>query len=135
MLAHRSGRPRRDRRPLSGGNQQRVNIAIGLLARPAVLLLDEPSAGLDPRQRERVWEFVLGLAGGGANVIFSTHNIQEAERYGSRLMVLADGECLFDGTARRLHDAVLAQTAAGAAAASGEDFESAFVAFLHHHGH
>ena len=50
---------------LSGGNQQRINIAIGLLARPAVLLLDEPSAGLDPRQRERLWEFVLGLAGGG----------------------------------------------------------------------
>ncbi len=120
---------------LSGGNQQRVNIAIGLLARPAVVLLDEPSAGLDPRQRERVWEFVLGLAEGGANVIFSTHNIQEAERYGGRLLVLADGERLFDGTARRLHDAVIAEAAAGGAAASGEDFESAFVAFLHHHGH
>ena len=50
---------------LSGGNQQRVNIAIGLLSAPAVLLLDEPSTGLDPRQRERLWEFVLGLAGSG----------------------------------------------------------------------
>ena len=57
---------------LSGGNQQRVNIALGLLARPAILLLDEPSGGLDPRQRERLWEFVLGLAGGGTTVIFST---------------------------------------------------------------
>ena len=120
---------------LSGGNQQRINIAIGLLARPAVLLLDEPSAGLDPRQRERVWEFVLGLAGGGANVIFSTHNIQEAERYGRRLLVLADGERLFDGTAGELHDAVTAEADAGGTAASGEDFEAAFVAFLHHHGH
>ena len=44
---------------LSGGNQQRINIAIGLLSRPAVLLLDEPSTGLDPRQRARLWEFVL----------------------------------------------------------------------------
>ena len=86
---------------LSGGNQQRINIAIGLLARPAVLLLDEPSAGLDPRQRERLWEFVLGLAGGGTTVIFSTHNIAEAERYGQRLLVLADGEALFDGTSSR----------------------------------
>jgi ABC-2 type transport system ATP-binding protein len=120
---------------LSGGNQQRINIAIGLLARPAVLLLDEPSAGLDPRQRERVWEFVLGLAGGGANVIFSTHNIQEAERYGRRLLVLADGERLFDGTASQLHDAVTSEAQAGGAAASGDDFEAAFVAFLHHHGH
>jgi ABC-2 type transport system ATP-binding protein len=120
---------------LSGGNQQRINIAIGLLARPAVLLLDEPSAGLDPRQRERLWEFVLGLAGGGTTVIFSTHNIQEAERYGQRLLLLADGERLFDGSARALHEAVASEAAAGAPAASAEDFEAAFVAFLHHRGH
>ena len=75
--------PRRPGRRCSpAGIQQRVNIAIGLLSQPAVLLLDEPSAGLDPRQRERLWEFVLALAGGGTTVIFSTHNIQEAERYG-----------------------------------------------------
>ena len=86
---------------LSGGNQQRVNIAIGLLAAPAVLLLDEPSTGLDPRQRERLWEFVLGLAGAGTTVIYSTHHLLEAERYGDRLLVLADGERVFDGTAER----------------------------------
>jgi len=120
---------------LSGGNQQRINIAIGLLARPAVLLLDEPSAGLDPRQRERLWEFVLGLAGGGTTVIFSTHNIQEAERYGQRLLVLADGERLFDGSAGELHRAVETEAAAGAPAASADDFEAAFVAFLHQRGH
>jgi ABC-2 type transport system ATP-binding protein len=112
---------------LSGGNQQRINIAIGLLARPAVLLLDEPSAGLDPRQRERLWEFVLALAGGGTTVIFSTHNIAEAERYGQRLLVLADGEALFDGTAGQLHAAV--------AHAEARDFEQAFVAFLRDRGH
>jgi ABC-2 type transport system ATP-binding protein len=112
---------------LSGGNQQRVNIAIGLLARPAVLLLDEPSAGLDPRQRERLWEFVLALAGGGTTVIFSTHNIAEAERYGQRLLVLADGDALFDGTPRDLHAAVSDSPA--------RDFEQAFVAFLRDRGH
>ena len=120
---------------LSGGNQQRINIAIGLLARPDVLLLDEPSAGLDPRQRERLWEFVSGLAVGGTTVIFSTHNIQEAERYGRRLLVLADGERLFDGSVRELHGAVEAEAAAGARAAAADDFEAAFVAFLHHRGH
>jgi ABC-2 type transport system ATP-binding protein len=120
---------------LSGGNRQRVNIAIGLLAEPPVLLLDEPSAALDPRQRERLWEFVLGLAGGGTTVIFSTHNIQEAERYGERLLLLADGERLFDGSARALHEAVASEAAAGARAASAEDFEAAFVAFLHQRGH
>jgi ABC-2 type transport system ATP-binding protein len=112
---------------LSGGNQQRINIAIGLLARPLVLLLDEPSAGLDPRQRERLWEFVLALAGAGTTVIFSTHNIAEAERYGQRLLVLADGEALFDGTSAELHAAVPESGA--------RDFEEAFVAFLRDRGH
>ena len=112
---------------LSGGNQQRVNIAIGLLSAPAVLLLDEPSSGLDPRQRERLWEFVLGLAGGGTTVIYTTHHLVEAERYGNRVLVLADGERLFDGTSAELHAAVSEQ--------GSRDFEAAFVAFLRERGH
>ena len=116
---------------LSGGNQQRINIAIGLLAQPVVLLLDEPSAGLDPRQRARLWEFVAALAAGGTTVIFSTHNIQEAERYGQRLLVLADGEGLFDGGAAQLREAVQRE----APEAADADFETAFVAYLHHRGH
>jgi ABC-2 type transport system ATP-binding protein len=116
---------------LSGGNQQRINIAIGLLSRPAVLLLDEPSVGLDPRQRARLWEFVAGLAGRGTTVIFSTHDIQEAERYGQRLLVLADGESLFDGSPEELREAVRRE----APEAADRDFETAFVAYLHHRGH
>jgi ABC-2 type transport system ATP-binding protein len=116
---------------LSGGNQQRINIAIGLLSRPAVLLLDEPSVGLDPRQRARLWEFVSGLAGRGTTVIFSTHDIQEAERYGGRLLVLADGESLFDGSPDSLREAVRRE----APEAADRDFETAFVAYLHHRGH
>ena len=116
---------------LSGGNQQRVNIAIGLLSRPVALLLDEPSVGLDPRQRARLWEFVATLAGGGTTVIFSTHDIQEAERYGRRLLVLADGESLFDGSPEDLREVVRSE----APEAASSDFETAFVAFLHHRGH
>jgi ABC-2 type transport system ATP-binding protein len=116
---------------LSGGNQQRINIAIGLLSRPSVLLLDEPSVGLDPRQRARLWEFVAGLAGGGTTVIFSTHDIQEAERYGQRLLVLADGESLFDGPAEELRETVRGE----APEAADRDFETAFVAYLQHRGH
>jgi ABC-2 type transport system ATP-binding protein len=129
MLAQTALEDRRDDQAgtLSGGNQQRINIAIGLLARPAVLLLDEPSAGLDPRQRERLWQFVLALAGGGTTVIFSTHDLAEAERYGQRLLVLADGETLFDGTAPGLHAEVRESGA--------RDFEQAFVAFLRDRGH
>jgi ABC-2 type transport system ATP-binding protein len=117
---------------LSGGNQQRINIAIGLLAQPSVLLLDEPSVGLDPRQRARLWEFVVALAAErGTTVAFSTHDIQEAERYGQRLFVLADGEALFDGAADDLRAAVREE----APEAAEQDFETAFVAFLHHRGH
>jgi ABC-2 type transport system ATP-binding protein len=116
---------------LSGGNQQRINIAIGLLSRPVVLLLDEPSVGLDPRQRARLWDFVGALAGRGTTVIFSTHDIQEAERYGRRLLVLADGESLFDGAPEGLREAVRSE----APGAASRDFETAFVAFLHHRGH
>jgi ABC-2 type transport system ATP-binding protein len=113
---------------LSGGNRQRVNIAIGLLSEPAVLLLDEPSASLDPRQRARLWEFIAALAEGGTSVIFTTHDVGEAERHADRLLVLADGELLFAGT-----PAELERVAGGDAAAP--DFESAFVHFLRERGH
>ena len=112
---------------LSGGNRQRVNIAIGLLGEPDVLLLDEPSSALDPRQRERLWEFILRLAGEGKTVVYATHNIQEADRYADRVVVLADGELLFDGPPRELEAVV--------GASDARDFEGAFVAFLRQRGH
>jgi ABC-2 type transport system ATP-binding protein len=121
---------------LSGGNQQRVNIGIGLLCEPAVLLLDEPSASLDPRQRERLWEFIGGLAGRGTTVVYSTHNVVEAERYADRVLVLVDGELLFTGTPRELEQAVAADDARAAEqSAVVPDFESAFVSFLRARGH
>jgi ABC-2 type transport system ATP-binding protein len=112
---------------LSGGNRQRVNIAIGLLSDPAVLLLDEPSASLDPRQRERLWEFVAGLAARGTAVAYSTHDVFEAERYADRVLVLGDGELLFTGTPTDLEATV--------GEATPRDFEAAFVAFLRARGH
>jgi ABC-2 type transport system ATP-binding protein len=113
---------------LSGGNRQRVNIAVGLLADPEVLLLDEPSSSLDPRQRERLWEFIGGLTDRGTAVVYSTHNVAEAERYADRVLVLADGELLFTGSPRDLERAVGARD-------RDLDFESAFVTFLHERGH
>jgi ABC-2 type transport system ATP-binding protein len=113
---------------LSGGNQQRVNVVVGLLGDPAVLLLDEPTSSLDPRQRERLWEFVSRLARhGGTTVVYSTHNVAEAERYADRLLVLADGELLFAGTPAELERATGAHEAI--------DFEGAFVRFLRARGH
>jgi len=112
---------------LSGGNRQRVNIAVGLLADPAVLLLDEPSAALDPRQRQRLWAFITTLTDRGTSVVFATHDIAEAERHADRVLVLADGELLFDGTPTGLK--------AAAAVVGDRDLEEAFVAFLKAGGH
>jgi len=137
---------------LSGGNRQRVNIALGLLSDPAVLVLDEPSSSLDPRQRERLWRFVLGLSERGRCVLFSTHNVSEAERYADRVLVLADGELIFSGTPAELARAARAaggpaaafaqvdpaapRTGASEAAPRGRlDFEGAFVEFLRERGH
>ncbi len=111
---------------LSGGNQQRVNIAIGLISGPSVLLLDEPSASLDPRQRERLWEFISTLTQRGTTVVFSTHNVAEVERYAGRVLLLADGELLFTGTPAELEQAV---------GGDPRDFEAALVHFLHERGH
>jgi ABC-2 type transport system ATP-binding protein len=112
---------------LSGGNAQRVNIALGLLSDPAVLVLDEPSSSLDPRQRERLWRFILDLSARGRCVLFSTHNVAEAERYADRVVVLADGELLFSGS-----PVELARTAG---TDGGLGFEAAFVEFLRERGH
>jgi ABC-2 type transport system ATP-binding protein len=111
---------------LSAGNQQRVNIAVGLLSDPPVLLLDEPSASLDPRQRERLWGFVGGLADRGTAIVFSTHNVAEVERYAGRVLVLVDGELLFAGTPSELERAV---------GGDPHDLEGAFVRFLRDRGH
>jgi ABC-2 type transport system ATP-binding protein len=115
---------------LSGGNQQRINIAIGLLGDPAVLLLDEPSSGLDPSQRVRLWEFVAGLSRGGAAVIYSTHQIEEASHYGDRLVVLADGETIFDGSFAQMR-----REAGPRPEGTVADPENDFVRFLSKRGH
>ncbi|MCB0858694.1 MAG: ABC transporter ATP-binding protein [Solirubrobacterales bacterium] len=112
---------------LSGGNQQRVNIAIGLMAGPSVLLLDEPSVGLDPAQRERLWTFILGLVAAGTALAFSTHDIQEAERYAERIVVVAEGERIFNGTADELRRAV--------ESGRPDDLESSFLSYLRSRGH
>jgi ABC-2 type transport system ATP-binding protein len=111
---------------LSGGNRQRVNIAVGMLSQPAALLLDEPSAALDPIQRGRLWQFIQGLIAHGTSVMFSTHNVAEAERYAGRVLVLDEGELLLDDSPQTL----MAQGSGSRKAGNGIDFEEAFVAFL-----
>jgi ABC-2 type transport system ATP-binding protein len=82
---------------LSVGNRQRLNLAISLLGDPEVLLLDEPTAALDPPQRRRLWERVERLKERGGAVVFATQNIEELERVADRVAALLDGRLVFDG--------------------------------------
>jgi ABC-type multidrug transport system ATPase subunit len=82
---------------LSVGNVQRVNLAIGLLGDPLVLLLDEPTASLDVAHRQRLWRLVDELRAAGGAVLFATHNLEEARRSADRLLVLQDGRATYSG--------------------------------------
>jgi ABC-2 type transport system ATP-binding protein len=123
MLEQTGLEPRADDRVenLSGGNRQRVNVALALLADPLVLALDEPTSALDPAQRARLWDFVSSLAGRGKSVLFSTHHLGEVRRYATRAIVLVEGELLFDGAPGEL---------LGGEAAGDGDAEGAFLSFL-----
>jgi len=84
--------PDRPAAQLSVGNRQRVNVAIAMLGSPGVLLLDEPTASLDPGQRRRLWEMVSG-----GTVVFSTQNLEEIGLYATRVVALQRGRVSFDG--------------------------------------
>jgi ABC-2 type transport system ATP-binding protein len=83
---------------LSGGNQQRLNLAIALLGRPDVLLLDEPTAALDPGRRQALWDIAGQVRDRGGAVVFVTQNLEELARAADRVVVLLDGRAVFDGS-------------------------------------
>jgi ABC-2 type transport system ATP-binding protein len=83
---------------LSVGNRQRLNLAIALLGRPDALLLDEPTAALDPQQRRRLWDRCAALREAGGAVVFATQNLEEIERNAERVAALREGRLVFTGT-------------------------------------
>jgi ABC-2 type transport system ATP-binding protein len=82
---------------LSVGNRQRLDLAISLLGDPQVLLLDEPTAALDPRQRRRLWETARGVRDAGGAVVLVTQNVEDLEHVADRVAVLLEGRIVFDG--------------------------------------
>ena len=103
---------------LSGGEQARVSLATALLGSPRLLVLDEPTVGLDPLLRRDLWALFSDLAAAGTTLIISSHVMEEAERC-QRLLLMRNGQILADDSP----EALLART-------GSIDFESAFIALI-----
>jgi ABC-2 type transport system ATP-binding protein len=87
---------------LSGGQRRRVDLGIGIIGRPDLLFLDEPTTGLDPEARRQLWAVIGGLTAGGTTVLLTTHYLDEAEQLASRLIVLAGGRVVANATPGQL---------------------------------
>lgn len=84
-------------RNLSGGEKQRLNLAVALVNDPEVLFLDEPSEGLDPRVRMDIWNLLISLRDEGKTILLTTHYMEEAERLSDRVAILGRGKILASG--------------------------------------
>ena len=78
-------------RHLSGGQRRRLDVALGILGRPDLLFLDEPTTGFDPEARREFWQLIAGLAGDGTTILLTTHYLDEAEYLADRVAVIAAG--------------------------------------------
>jgi lipooligosaccharide transport system ATP-binding protein len=97
---------RRDSRvdPLSGGMKRRLTIARALINRPDLLLLDEPTTGLDPQARHLLWERLYRLKRDGVTLVITTHYMDEAEQLCDRLVIMDEGRIVAEGSPRQLID-------------------------------
>ncbi|MET9549211.1 ATP-binding cassette domain-containing protein [Streptomyces sp. NPDC006627] len=93
----------------SGGMRRRLDLAASLVGEPAVIFLDEPTTGLDPRSRQEVWELVAELAGSGVTVFLTTQYLEEADRLADRIALIDGGLIVAEGTAAELKQLVAAE--------------------------
>jgi ABC-2 type transport system ATP-binding protein len=87
---------------LSGGQKRRLDVALGIIGRPELLFLDEPTTGFDPEARREFWELIRDLSGGGTTIVLTTHYLQEAEELAHRVGVIADGTLIAVATPAEL---------------------------------
>jgi ABC-2 type transport system ATP-binding protein len=105
-LADRANEPTKR---FSGGMKRRLNIACGILHRPEVVLLDEPTVGVDPQSRQRIWEMLGLLRSDGASLLLTTHQLDEAEQVCDRIVIIDHGRAIADGTLDALIDETVGQ--------------------------
>ncbi|NJC20981.1 ABC-2 type transport system ATP-binding protein [Arthrobacter pigmenti] len=86
----------------SGGMRRRLDLAAGIAARPAALFLDEPTTGLDPQSRHRLWQEIRQLAQDGTAILLTTQYLEEADQLADRILILNGGALIAEGTAREL---------------------------------
>ncbi|WP_181782363.1 ABC transporter ATP-binding protein [Pseudonocardia pini] len=121
---------------LSGGQRRRLDVAIGLVGRPRLLFLDEPTAGLDPHARQEFHELVHRLADvDGVTILLTTHDLAEAEKLADRILILDGGRIVADGSAAALSREVAGHTevrwcAGGERSVHGAPDDAAAVAFV-----
>jgi ABC-2 type transport system ATP-binding protein len=97
-------------RTYSGGQRRRLEVALGVMHRPDVLFLDEPSTGLDPQNRANLWEQVRGLRAAGTTVFLTTHYLEEADALADRLAIIDQGRIVATGTPAELKRQLAAAT-------------------------
>jgi len=95
---------------LSGGQHQRLSLACALVSRPELLFLDEPTTGLDPQARRRVWEIVAGFKQEGGTVLLTTHYMDEAERLADDVVIIDAGEIIAKGSPAAVIDSLHAES-------------------------
>jgi ABC-2 type transport system ATP-binding protein len=90
----------------SGGMRRRLDLAASLVVRPAVIFLDEPTTGLDPRSRQAVWDVVTELVRSGVSILLTTQYLEEADKLADRIGVVDDGKIVAEGTSAELKQQV-----------------------------
>ena len=103
----------------SGGQRRRLDVALGIVHRPEVLFLDEPSTGLDPQNRANLWDHVRELRDRGTTVFLTTHYLEEADALCDRLVIMDHGEIVTEGTPAELKRQVAGESVVLAPAAGG----------------
>jgi ABC-2 type transport system ATP-binding protein len=102
-LEDRAGSPAKN---LSGGMKRRLNMAAGIIHRPKLVLMDEPTVGVDPQSRNRIFEMIEALRAQGTAVVYTTHYMEEAERLCDRIAIIDHGRIIAEGTnAELVHNA------------------------------